>query len=108
MIRWTALVLGLAFASSVQAMPYAPLQTDGMTIPVRQGCGLGRQLLDGDCVRNSDVRRLVRTCQAKKMRFVNGRCEPRGKRRPAPPAAAEQPAAPPAQPATPPAQPPKP
>ena len=86
MIRWTALVLGLAMASSVQAMPYAPLQqTDGMTIPVRQGCGLGRQLLDGVCVRNSAVRKLVRNCNAKNMRLVNGRCEPHA-RRPAQPA----------------------
>jgi hypothetical protein len=102
MIRWIALVLGLTLASSVQAMPYAPLQhPDGMTIPVRQGCGLGRQLLDGDCVRNSDVRRLVRNCQAKKMRFVNGRCEPRAKRRPMQPITPGQPANPtqPAKPA---------
>ena len=96
MIRWAALALGLAFASSVQAMPYAPLQQpDRMTIPVRQGCGLGRQLLDGDCVSNSAVRKLVRHCQAKKMRFVNGRCEPRAKRRPpAQPANPAQPAKP--------------
>ena len=101
MIRWTALLLGLAFASSVQAMPYAPLQqTNGMTIPVRQGCGLGRQLYEGNCVRNSDLRRLVRNCQAKKMRFVNGRCEPRANRRPAQPTNPAQPMNPP-QPAKP-------
>jgi hypothetical protein len=95
MIRWIALALGLAFASTAHAMPYAPLQqTDGTIIPVRQGCGLGRQLLDGDCVRNSDVRRLVRTCQAKKMRFVNGRCEPKAKRRPVQPINPGQPAKP--------------
>ena len=83
MMRWIALALGLAFASSALAMPHAPLQqTDGLVIPARQGCGLGRQLIDGVCVRNSTVRAIVRKCQAKKMRVVNGRCEPRQPRRP--------------------------
>jgi hypothetical protein len=96
MNRLIAVAFALALASSAQAMPQAPLQqTDGMVIQVRQGCGLGRQLVDGVCVRNSKVRALVRKCRAKKMRVVNGRCQPRTQARP--PA---QPAPrPPAQPA---------
>ena len=78
MLRLIAVAFALALASSAQAMPRAPLeQTDGIVIPVRQGCGLGRQLLDGVCVRNSKVRAIVRKCRAKKMGVVNGRCQPR-------------------------------
>jgi hypothetical protein len=83
MMKLIAVALALALASSAQAMPRAPLeQTDGMVIQVREGCGLGRQLLDGVCVRNSKVRALVRKCRAKKMRVVNGRCQPRTPPRP--------------------------
>jgi hypothetical protein len=80
MIRSAAVVLALALASSAQGMPHAPLQQpEDLVIPVRQGCGLGRQLLDGVCVRNSSVRAAVRRCNARRMRLVNGRCEPRAK-----------------------------
>jgi hypothetical protein len=83
MMKWIVLALGLAVASSAQAMPHAVLQpADDMIIQVRQGCGLGRQLVDGVCVRNSAVRAAVRKCQAKKMRMVNGRCVPRAQQRP--------------------------
>jgi hypothetical protein len=83
-MRLVALTLVMAFASSAQAIPFAPLhQTDDMVIQVRQGCGLGRQLVDGICVRNSSVRAAVRKCRAKKMRMVNGRCQPIGQPRPA-------------------------
>ena len=96
MMRLIAVTFALALASSAQAMPRAPLeQADGIVIQVRQGCGLGRQLVDGVCKRNSTVRKMVRKCRAKKMRYVNGRCQPSGQTRP--PA---QPAPrPPAQPA---------
>jgi hypothetical protein len=57
-------------------------------------CGLGRQLVDGICVRNSAVRAAVRKCSARKMRMVNGRCESRV--RPAAGPAAARPAAAPA------------
>lgn len=83
MTRLIALAFAMSFASSAQAMPHAPIhQTDGMVIPARQGCGLGHQLLDGVCVRNSTVRAIVRKCRAKKMRVVNGRCQPIGQPRP--------------------------
>src|SRR4029453_6257585 len=86
--------------SSAQSMPYVPLQQpDNSVILVRQGCGLGRQLVDGICVRNSAVRAAVRKCSARKMRMVNGRCEPRA-RPAAAPAVARPAAAPPAAPPT--------
>ena len=97
MIRLSFMVVALALtiASSVQSMPYVPLQQpNNLVIPVRQGCGLGRQLVDGICVRNSAVRAAVRKCSARKMRMVNGRCEPRV--RPATAPAASRPAAAPA------------
>jgi hypothetical protein len=96
MIKLTAVAFALALASSAQAMPVVPLeQADGIVIQVRQGCGLGRQLVDGVCVRNSKLRALVRKCRAKKMRVVNGRCQPRTQARP-PAQPAPRPAAPPA------------
>jgi hypothetical protein len=90
-----AFALALASASSVEAMPVAPLErSDGMVIPVRQGCGLGRQLVGGRCLRNSTVRKMGK-CSRRNMRYVNGRCQKMAQ--PRPPA---QPAPrPPAQPA---------
>jgi hypothetical protein len=77
MIRPTAVALALCVVSSAQGMPYVPLQqSDNSIVLVRQGCGLGRQLVDGICVSNSKVRAAVRRCSARKMRMVNGRCEP--------------------------------
>jgi hypothetical protein len=113
MIRPTVIALALCVVSSAQSMPYVPLQqSNNSVIQVRQGCGLGRQLVDGICVRNSAVRAAVRKCSARKMRMVNGRCEPRA--RPAAAPAASRPAtapaaAPPAtqQPAATPATPPR-
>ena len=82
-MRLVAVAFALGLASSAQALPVAPLeQVDDVVIQVRQGCGLGRQLLDGVCVRSSKVRALVRKCRAKKMRVVNGRCQPRTQPRP--------------------------
>ena len=83
MNRLIAVAFAMALGSSAHAMPQAPLQqTDDMVIQVRQGCGLGRQLLDGVCVKNSKVRAIVRSCRAKKMRVANGRCVPRTQPRP--------------------------
>jgi len=95
MIRPTVVALALCVVSSAQSMPYVPLQQpDNSVILVRQGCGLGRQLVDGICVSNTKVRAAVRKCSARKMRMVNGRCEPRA--RPAAAPAAARPAAAPA------------
>jgi hypothetical protein len=106
MIRPTVVALALTVVSSAQSMPYVPLQqAEDLVIAVRQGCGLGRQLVDGICVRNSRVRAAVRKCDARKMRMVNGRCEPRaraaavpGAARPASAPAPQQPAATPTTP----------
>jgi hypothetical protein len=113
MIRPTVVALALCVMSSAQSMPYVPLQQlNNSVIPVRQGCGLGRQLVDGICVSNAKVRAAVRKCSARKMRMVNGRCEPRVRPAAAPAAsrpAAAPTAAPPAtqQPAATPATPPR-
>ena len=102
MIRSTVVALALCVVSSAQSMPYVPLQQpDNSIILVRQGCGLGRQLVDGICVSNTKVRAAVRKCSARKMRMVNGRCEPRARPAAAPAAApptTQQPAATPATP----------
>jgi hypothetical protein len=99
MIRFMVVALALTIASSVQSMPYVPLQQpNNSVIPVRQGCGLGRQLVEGICVSNAKVRAAVRKCSARKMRMVNGRCEPRA--RPAAAPAAARPAAAPTAPTT--------
>jgi hypothetical protein len=100
MIRATVVALALCVVSSAQSMPYVPLQQpDNSDIPVRQGCGLGRQLVDGICVSNTKVRAAVRKCNARKMRMVNGRCELLT-RPAAAPAAARPAAAPPGAPST--------
>jgi len=105
MIRPTLIALALCVASSAESMPYVPLQLpNNSVIEVRQGCGLGRQLVDGICVRNSAVRAAVRKCSARKIRMVNGRCDPRVRPAAAPaarPAAAPAVALPTATPATP-------
>lgn len=102
MIRPAVLALALCLVSSAHGMPYVPLhQPDDIFIQVRQGCGLGRQLVEGICVRNSAVRAAVRRCNARRMRMVNGRCEPRVRPASAPAAASpatQQPAASPAKP----------
>ena len=91
MIRPTVVAFALCVASSAQSMPYVPLQQpNNSVIQVRQGCGLGRQLVDGICVSNRQVRAAVRKCSSRKMRMVNGRCEPRV--RPAAASGAAQPA----------------
>jgi hypothetical protein len=96
MIRPAIVAFALCVASSAQSMPYAPLQQpNNSVIQVRQGCGLGRQLIEGICVSNAKVRAAVRKCSARKMRMVNGRCEPIV-RPAAAPAAARPAAAPPA------------
>jgi hypothetical protein len=61
MIRLTVVALALCVASSAESMPYVPLQQpNNSVIQIRQGCGLGRQLVDGICVSNRQVRAAVR------------------------------------------------
>ena len=56
MIRPTVVALALCVVSSAQSMPHVPLQQPNKSvIQVRQGCGLGRQLVDVICVKNSAV-----------------------------------------------------
>lgn len=97
MIRPVVVALALCVVSSAQSMPHAPLQRpNNSVIQVRQGCGLGRQLVDGICVSNAKLRAAVRKCSARKMRMVNGRCEPRARPAAAPavaPPTTQQPAA---------------
>lgn len=65
MVGLIVVAFALAVASSAQSMPYVPLQMpDDSVVPVRQGCGLGRQLVDGICARNSAVRAAVRKCNS--------------------------------------------
>ena len=75
MIRLIAVGFALALASSVQAMPPAPLaQPDETVIQVREGCGEGmRRTAGGACVRTRShyrgvaagpARRAVRRCAA--------------------------------------------
>jgi hypothetical protein len=93
MIRSTVVAFALCVVSSAQSMPYVPLhQPNKSVVPVRQGCGLGRQLVEGICVSNTKVRAAVRKCNARKMLMVNGRCELRARPAAAPPPT-QQPAA---------------
>jgi hypothetical protein len=65
MIRFIAGIFALVVATSVQAMPVAPLHTDGMTTQVREACGAGRVRINGVCVARTTkrhVRREVRRC----------------------------------------------
>jgi hypothetical protein len=57
MIRMIAVAFALTVASSVQAMPVAPLhQPDEMITQVRLGCGPGRTLVAGRCVARTTIR----------------------------------------------------
>ena len=64
MIRVIA-ALGFAFAiaSSTQAMPRSPIQSESMVTPVVAGCGAGRTMVNGKCqsrVEKRHNRRCVR------------------------------------------------
>ena len=62
MIRFIAVAFALVLATSVQAMPVAPLhQPDGMTTQVAYGCGAGRTRVGGVCVART-TKRQVRRC----------------------------------------------
>jgi len=62
MIRLIAVAFALALASSVQAMPLAPIaQSDDMVITVREACGAGMHRVNGVCVR-THARRAAGRC----------------------------------------------
>ena len=53
--------LALAVATSAQAMSPAPLhQSDGMITQVRQTCGTGYHMVNGNCVRTAARRNAAR------------------------------------------------
>src|SRR5262249_7913269 len=54
--RFALAGFAIAVASSAQARPRAALQPDSMIIRVRQGCGIGSVLFDGDCMSRHDLR----------------------------------------------------
>jgi putative N-acetylmannosamine-6-phosphate epimerase len=74
MIRLIAVAFALTLATSVQAMPVAPLhQPDGMITQVREACGAGRVRINGVCVARTTkrhVRRETRRCA----RWSGGAC----------------------------------
>jgi hypothetical protein len=54
MIRWTVIAVTLVLASSVQALPLAPLQMpDDVVIKVREACGAGMHRVNGVCIRTA-------------------------------------------------------
>ena len=63
MMRFIAAAFALALASSVQAMPRAPLQQpDKIVIQVREACGPGmRRTANGACIR-TPTRRAASRC----------------------------------------------
>ena len=61
MIRLIAVAFALAFATSAQAMPLAPVhQPDSMITPVAAGCGAGRTMVNGVCVARTTIRQTRR------------------------------------------------
>jgi hypothetical protein len=73
MIRFAVVIFALSLASSVQAVPLAPVQSpDDMIVAVRGGCGAGFRRVGNRCVRNAAVRQF-RRCAAG-FRLVGGRC----------------------------------
>jgi hypothetical protein len=62
MMRLIALALALTLASSVQAMPRAPLQEpQDVIIKIREACGAGMHRVNGVCVR-TPARRSASRC----------------------------------------------
>jgi hypothetical protein len=63
MFKVIAITFALAFVSSAQAVPLAPLQQGGddLIVTVRQACGAGMHRVGGACVRTA-ARRAARRC----------------------------------------------
>ena len=73
MIRMIGFVFALFVATSVQATPLVPLQQpDRMVTQVREACGAGMHLVNGQCIRTSARRNAARCAVG--MRSVGGRC----------------------------------
>ena len=73
MIRLIAVAFTLTFATAAQAMSPAPLQQpDGMITQVREACGTGYHMVNGQCIRTSARRNAARCAVG--MRSVGGRC----------------------------------
>jgi len=73
MIRLIAVAFALTLATSVQAMSPVPLhQSDGMITQVREACGAGMHMVNGQCIRTSARRNAARCAVG--MRSVGGRC----------------------------------
>ena len=73
MIRVLAVIFALAVATSAQATPLAPLrQPDSTITQVREACGAGMHLVNGQCIRTSARRNAARCAVG--MRSVGGRC----------------------------------
>ena len=74
MIRLMAVAFALTVSTSAQAMsPLAPLhQPDGMVTQVREACGAGMHMVNGQCIRTSARRNAARCAVG--MRSVGGRC----------------------------------
>ena len=74
MVRLIAVAaIALAVATSAQATPLAPLhQPDSMITQVREACGAGMHMVNGQCIRTSARRNAARCAVG--MRSVGGRC----------------------------------
>jgi hypothetical protein len=70
MIRLIAFAgFALAFATSSQAMTRAPLQPDRLITQVREGCGPGMVMVNGQCQSRQEMRQ-TRRC----IRWNGGAC----------------------------------
>ena len=75
MIRMiTAAGFALAIATSAQAMTPAPLaQPDHMITQVREGCGMGRVMINGVCQSRAGMRQ-QRRANRRCVRYTGGVC----------------------------------
>ena len=73
MIRLIAVAFVLIVSTSAQAAPLAPLhQPENMVTQVREACGAGMHMVNGQCIRTSARRNAARCAVG--MRSVGGRC----------------------------------
>ena len=73
MTRLIAVAFVLIVSTSAQATPLAPLhQPENMVTQVREACGAGMHMVNGQCIRTSARRNAARCAVG--MRSVGGRC----------------------------------